>query len=472
MDGPTADIPKHADEMSPYSPDAKSWPFSLRPRNPERTSSSSPGNSLNSGHSSALLSYRPTGLFSNPFNFIIEKTSRFLSQIVTQISRKSARESARDVFINDLIRERFRLRQLEFDHELWTEPRVSPFPRMGYIEGPEYIIFLNDHPGRELSVHATEQKTTTSTVTKSLESYNYSQTTKTPKERTTPSAILEDPTTDNEEEDELSEHGSASSSTASSTSSWPSNPDTIARKNIIPQILDESRKLIVDQLMLEVHVLLNRQLCIRRRTNTRSPSYSSQQGSAGGSAEQFVEISTNNSKRYQDEDSGSKIPRDGQDDGDFSKQQQKSSLSETDGQLHKLACPYYKRNPRLHQGYRSCAGPGWSSCHRVKYDMSSLSQYHAKIMYREHLYRRHKLPISCPRCRTPFPNDRELSDHLMQLERCTIQIADPVQGIDRFQEAQLRTRRRTTETEWQRWREIFLILFPDDDESSIPSPCK
>jgi hypothetical protein len=31
-----------------------------------------------------------------------------------------------------------------------------------------------------------------------------------------------------------------------------------------------------------------------------------------------------------------------------------------------LACPYYKRNPKKHQKLRSCAGPGWSTVHRVK----------------------------------------------------------------------------------------------------------
>ena len=32
----------------------------------------------------------------------------------------------------------------------------------------------------------------------------------------------------------------------------------------------------------------------------------------------------------------------------------------------KLACPYFKRNPRKYQRFRSCPGPGWDTVHRLK----------------------------------------------------------------------------------------------------------
>jgi hypothetical protein len=32
----------------------------------------------------------------------------------------------------------------------------------------------------------------------------------------------------------------------------------------------------------------------------------------------------------------------------------------------KLACPYFKHNPRKYQGLRSCPGPGWDTVHRIK----------------------------------------------------------------------------------------------------------
>jgi hypothetical protein len=34
--------------------------------------------------------------------------------------------------------------------------------------------------------------------------------------------------------------------------------------------------------------------------------------------------------------------------------------------LRKFACPFFKRNPDKHQRWRSCAGPGWETVHRVK----------------------------------------------------------------------------------------------------------
>jgi hypothetical protein len=32
----------------------------------------------------------------------------------------------------------------------------------------------------------------------------------------------------------------------------------------------------------------------------------------------------------------------------------------------RLACPYFKRDPRKYSEERSCVGPGWRTVHRVK----------------------------------------------------------------------------------------------------------
>jgi len=61
---------------------------------------------------------------------------------------------------------------------------------------------------------------------------------------------------------------------------------------------------------------------------------------------------------------------------------------------------------------------------------------------------------------------------LRQPESCIIQRAEAVEGMDKVQEAQLRSRKKFAGTEEQRWKEMFLILFPDDDEDTIPSPRK
>jgi hypothetical protein len=285
-------------------------------------------------------------------------------------------------------------------------------------------------------------------------------------ERATPSTILDEDMADTEEE--LSESEISFSSSDSSTSSWPSSPNSAERDSLVTPVLDESRKQIVDRLMLEVRILLNREIGIRTRSGSdkSSPRQSVERNLAG----EATGNPNNNSKRSRDDGSDSEMPGDGSGDGGPSKRQMTTILA-TDDMSRKLACPYYKRNPGLHRKYRSCAGPGWSTCHRVKYDplRSSIA---ALTEYREHLYRRHKLPIRCARCCVDFPNVKALNDHSRQPESCALQRAEHVNGIDKDQEAQLKRRKKPAETEEQGWKAMFLILFPDDDEDAIPSPCK
>lgn len=49
-----------------------------------------------------------------------------------------------------------------------------------------------------------------------------------------------------------------------------------------------------------------------------------------------------------------------------------------------------------------------------------------------------------------------------------------VEGFNKDQEKKLRSRKKATAdtTDEDKWREIYMILFPDDDLASIPTPCK
>ena len=186
-------------------------------------------------------------------------------------------------------------------------------------------------------------------------------------ESATPSTILDDDMIDTEEE--LSEPETSLPSMDSSTSLWPSSPNPAERKGLVAPILDESRRQIVDRLMLEVHVLLNRQIGIRSRTGSAQSSCN--QAFEQDPAREPAGNPGDNRKRSRDDDSGSEMPGDGSGDGSPAKRQ-KTNVPAANDKPRKLACPYYKRNPGLHQKYRSCAGPGWSSCHRVKYDCPPL----------------------------------------------------------------------------------------------------
>ncbi|KAI1492413.1 hypothetical protein F5X96DRAFT_385771 [Biscogniauxia mediterranea] len=126
-------------------------------------------------------------------------------------------------------------------------------------------------------------------------------------------------------------------------------------------------------------------------------------------------------------------------------------------QGRKWACPFFKHDPNTFGQERCCAGPGWPTIHRLK----------------EHLYRKHLLPRHvCLRCRKPFREQKDLEDHLRADARCEKVELVPVLGIDEATEAKLRMRKKygPDVTEEQRWKDIYIILFPKANPRSLPSP--
>lgn len=80
----------------------------------------------------------------------------------------------------------------------------------------------------------------------------------------------------------------------------------------------------------------------------------------------------------------------------------------------------------------------------------------------------------CPRCNRTFEDTAKLKDHLRTLDGCKVQEREPLEGIDKEKEQQLRCRKRVfrAESEEQKWKDVYLILFPDTDPFALPSPCK
>ncbi|KAK1752041.1 hypothetical protein QBC47DRAFT_306505 [Echria macrotheca] len=141
------------------------------------------------------------------------------------------------------------------------------------------------------------------------------------------------------------------------------------------------------------------------------------------------------------------------------KKQKRATADKTvaGGSSKKFACPYFKRNPKKYSKWTSCPGPGWDEVHRVK----------------THLYRRHALPTQCPRCWQLFKVEDSLSAHLQQNPPCvTRENSTPFEGFTKDQEKKLRSRKKAQAdtTDEDKWREIYTILFPDDDPASFPSP--
>ncbi|KAI1123194.1 hypothetical protein F5Y10DRAFT_252291 [Nemania abortiva] len=123
----------------------------------------------------------------------------------------------------------------------------------------------------------------------------------------------------------------------------------------------------------------------------------------------------------------------------------------------RLACPFFKKDPIRFQTKQSCCGPGWETVHRLK----------------EHLDRNHALPISCRRCYAAFKTEEELDSHIRSSEQCEVrQQPSPIEGFNASQRVELKSRPRGLKhmSEPQKWRRIYLILFPETAESDIPSP--
>jgi len=78
--------------------------------------------------------------------------------------------------------------------------------------------------------------------------------------------------------------------------------------------------------------------------------------------------------------------------------------------------------------------------------------------------------FQCPRCKELFENQTKLDDHFTAVKGCELSSADPADGITATIEKRLRSRKKThpDQTEEDRWRGIYQILFPGED---IPSPC-
>jgi hypothetical protein len=92
-------------------------------------------------------------------------------------------------------------------------------------------------------------------------------------------------------------------------------------------------------------------------------------------------------------------------------------------------------------------------------------------MYREHLYRRHRVPIQCKRCWQTFKTDAALDAHITVVNICALQTGQAAEGLTSDQEKRLKSRKKSSpdQSEEARWKEIYGILFPNEH---VPNPCE
>ncbi|KAK8123958.1 hypothetical protein PG999_003876 [Apiospora kogelbergensis] len=146
------------------------------------------------------------------------------------------------------------------------------------------------------------------------------------------------------------------------------------------------------------------------------------------------------------------------DDGDEKKPAKRTRMTnDRDTLPRKLACPYFKKEPGHFQFGRACSGPGWDTVHRIK----------------EHLDRNHALPLTCVRCFSAFKSEGDRDAHMRSQEQCEIKEPPPrTRGVSPSQRDQLRCRPKGFKqmSEHQKWRHMYMILFPETEEADMPSP--
>ncbi|KAM0226551.1 hypothetical protein ACHAPA_002932 [Fusarium lateritium] len=126
----------------------------------------------------------------------------------------------------------------------------------------------------------------------------------------------------------------------------------------------------------------------------------------------------------------------------------------------RLSCPFRKRNPHRFnvRDHHSCA----------------MTYFPKFAELRQHIVKQHKRDdpsaYVCDRCSRDFPTRKELRDHqrLPKEYMCDIADADAESGIDPQTATKLLSRKRASGTSPEvQWKEIWNIVFPDDDDSDV-----
>ncbi|PMD50679.1 uncharacterized protein K444DRAFT_274932 [Hyaloscypha bicolor E] len=119
----------------------------------------------------------------------------------------------------------------------------------------------------------------------------------------------------------------------------------------------------------------------------------------------------------------------------------------------KFACPYRKRDPRKYcvQHWRSCALTPLDTVARVK----------------AHLYKYHRI-FPCQRCQKLFKDPDAVTLHAQTPEGCEVRHIEHTDGVTPKIAEKLRSKKKARDqTEAERWRDIYELLFPNE---MTPSP--
>jgi hypothetical protein len=136
----------------------------------------------------------------------------------------------------------------------------------------------------------------------------------------------------------------------------------------------------------------------------------------------------------------------GNGDGDGS-QEPSNKASKLEDRPLRLACPFFKRHP---ESFRTCGMSDHENSSRVK----------------QHISRKHRMPIYCPRCSGTFKTEHERDTHVRDAD-CPV---GPKANFICATAEQLRnlSRRNAHQRDRENWNAIYKILFPDDPLPESP----
>ncbi|KAI1318472.1 hypothetical protein F5Y16DRAFT_406307 [Xylariaceae sp. FL0255] len=149
---------------------------------------------------------------------------------------------------------------------------------------------------------------------------------------------------------------------------------------------------------------------------------------------------------------GSEAP--GDQDGDQNQRGKRRKVE--DSSKKRIACPFVKRYPAQFSTWRTCGGPGFDGINRM----------------REHLKRRHFKEHCCGRCGQQFKGSRLLQAHPRADIPCALVEISPESGfMSQIQWDEISGKRAPSNASLlERWREIYLALFPDIEVDATPGP--
>ena len=250
-----------------------------------------------------------------------------------------------------------------------------------------------------------------------------------------------------------------------------SGEDTEGHQEVVASALDPMRQALVDRLMDEFWMIFGQSWDTGHRecAGASASSSSVANGISNFTSESSSALGPRKRPREDDELPNDNSGRNSRGPGDSVRP---SSRPE---EGTRFACPFRKHSTRLYSIYSHpiCALSHWETIARVKYVDPPFQAEIFLTGCREHLYRGHRMAAHCKRCWKVFNNQEQLDSHLTVAtpDICDLQPGHPPEGITPEHERCLRSRKKTSpnQTEADRWKDIYKLLFPDEE---IPSPCK